>query len=357
MECVRRLIDGEEITMGLDESRWQAARRKVAQGALCLLLALPAAAQAQEFKLPFGRLRRASMQPLLAPRGDGFESAGTFNPAVIWDGSQWVMLYRAQDRSGTSTLGMATSSDGIHFKRRAQPVLRPEADYEKGGGVEDPRLVKIGALYYLTYTGYNNVDGVGPDHHDAQLCLATSSDLVHWKRQGVILPAYRGAWNVGWTKSGAILPQKINGRYWMYYLGDARGQGSQMGIASSNDLLHWKDALPHPILRSRAGQFDSRVVEPGPPPLLLDAGILLIYNGADDRLVYRTGWALFDAHNPTRVLARSKTPIFQPETSWEKTGQTPNVVFVEGMARIARKRLFYYGGADRSVGVAEAGKR
>lgn len=338
-------------------SAWVAGRHKMAHGLLWLLLALPAAGMAQTFTLPFGAIRRASLRPVLSPRGDGFESAGTFNPAVIRDGSQWVMLYRAQDRGGASTLGFATSSDGIHFVRKPQPVLRPEERYEKGGGIEDPRLVKIEGLYYLTYTGYNNVDGAGPGHHDAQLCLATSGDLIHWKRQGVILPAYRGAWNVGWTKSGAILPQKINGRYWMYYLGDAKGQGSQMGIASSTDLLHWQDALPQPILRSRAGQFDSRVVEPGPPPVMLDAGILLIYNGADDHLVYRTGWALFDAHDPTRVLARSKSPVFQPETSWEKIGQVPNVVFIEGMARIGIKWLFYYGGADRCVGVAEASER
>ena len=51
----------------------------------------------------------------------------------------------------------------------------------------------------------------------------------------------------------------------------------------------------------RAGRFDSRVVEPGPPPVLTADGILLVYNGADDRLVYRTGWALFDAHDPTQL--------------------------------------------------------
>ena len=152
------------------------------------------------------------------------------------------MLYRAQDRKGTSSLGYATSDDGIHFKRRTEPVLSAEAPYEKGGGVEDPRLHKFGKTYYLTYTGYNNVDGAGADKKDAQLCLATSTDLIHWKRHGIIIPGYKGKWNVKWTKSGAIVPEKINGKYWMYYLGDAKGKDSQMGIASSTDLLHWTDS-------------------------------------------------------------------------------------------------------------------
>jgi beta-1,2-mannosidase len=148
--------------------------------------------------------------------------------------------------------------------------------YERGGGVEDPRIVRIGVTYYLTYTGYNNVDGVGSKHQDAQLCLATSDDLVHWKRQGVIMPAYKGKWNVGWTKSGAILTEKINGKFWMYDLADAVGQGSQMGVAYSEDMLHWTVALDHPILSSRPGWFDSQVVEPGPAPVIVSSGIFLI---------------------------------------------------------------------------------
>jgi predicted GH43/DUF377 family glycosyl hydrolase len=270
---------------------------------------------------------------------------------------EFVMLYRAQDRSGTSRLGYATSHDGIHFTRRREPVMVPETAYEKGGGVEDPRLVQVGGTYYLTYTGYNNVDGVGPGHKDAQLCLATSSDLTHWKRQGVIMPAYKGAWNVGWTKSGAILTERVNGKYWMYYLGDARGQSSQMGIACSHDLLHWADALDHPVLSSRPGFFDSKVVEPGPPPVLTENGILLIYNGADDNLVYSTGWVLFDKHDPTRVVARAEKPVFRPEKPWEKVGQVPNVVFVEGLVRTSKRWLFYYGGADKYIGVAEGSEQ
>ena len=159
----------------------------------------------------FGEWRRLRNDPIITPQGNGWESAGTFNPAVVFHEGRFVMLYRAQDAKGTSRLGYAQSGDGIHFKRRPEPVLSPETDYEKGGGVEDPRLVKVDGMYYLTYTGYNK--------KDAQLCLATSRDLIHWDRKGVILPAYKGNWNVAWTKSGAIVPEKIDGNYWMYFLG------------------------------------------------------------------------------------------------------------------------------------------
>jgi predicted GH43/DUF377 family glycosyl hydrolase len=308
---------------------------------LCATLGIAATAAG---KLPFGPWRRASDAPILSPAGTGWESAGTFNPAVIEYGGKFVMLYRAQDRAGTSRLGYAESTDGIHFTRRAEPVLSPEADYEKDGGVEDPRLQKFGDAFYLTYTGYNK--------KDAQLCLATSHDLIHWDRKGVLLPAYKGNWNKGWTKSGAIVPEKIDRKYWMYWLGTAADKTDQMGISYSTDLLHWTEATETPVLPRRTGKFDSRVVEPGPPPIVTQSGIVLIYNGADDQLIYRTGVAVFDRKDPRKLLSRSDQPIFAPDKEWEKAGQVPNVVFVEGMARQGKRWLFYYGGADKYVGVA-----
>src|SRR5438876_9021358 len=156
---------------------------RTATVAVLVVIALAAVA-AVPFTPPFGKWSRLSSDPILSPKGDTFESAGTFNPSVVKKDGKYVMLYRAQDRHGTSSLGYATSDDGIHFSRRAEPVMVSEAPYEKGGGVEDPRLQKIDNIYYLTYTGYNNVDGAAADKKDAQLCLATSADLVHWQRQG-----------------------------------------------------------------------------------------------------------------------------------------------------------------------------
>ena len=289
--------------------------------------------------------KRVSITPVISPQGTSWESAGTFNPAVIKRGRKIVMLYRAQDAAGTSRLGYAESEDGIHFIRRTEPVLAPEADYEKGGGVEDPRLVEIGGRYILTYTGYNK--------KDAQLCMAESKDLIHWERKGVLLPAYKGNWNVGWTKSGAILAEKIQGRYWMYWLGSAADKTDQMGLSSSEDLIHWKEETMTPLLPKRPGKFDSRVVEPGPSPVITKDGIVLVYNGADDNLVYRTGIAVFNRNDPRKVIYRSEQPVFEPEMEWEKVGQVPNVVFVEGLLAEKGRYLLYYGGADKYVGVAE----
>jgi len=313
---------------------------------LPILLLASLAFAAQTHNLPFGEWTRAANEPILSPQGTTWESAGTFNPSTVLHNGKIVMLYRAQDSGGTSRLGYAESTDGLHFIRRPEPVLAPETAYEKDGGVEDPRLQKFGDTYFLTYTGYNK--------KDAQLCLATSLDLIHWERKGVILPAYKGNWNKGWTKSGAIVPERIDGKYWMYWLGTAADKTDQMGLSWSTDLIHWTEATQTPVLPRRPGMFDSRVVEPGPPPILTPKGIVLIYNGADDDLVYRAAVAIFDRADPRKLLYRSETPIFSPERDWEKVGQVPNVIFVEGMVPQKDRWLFYYGGADKYVGVAEA---
>jgi predicted GH43/DUF377 family glycosyl hydrolase len=286
---------------------------------------------------------RLSDRPVLEP-GPPWSSTGLFNPTAVAYKGKTVLLFRATDAAMISRIGYAESTDGLRFKIRPQPVLEPAAPYELGGGVEDPRLVRIGGLFYLTYTGYNG--------KDAQLCLATSKDLIHWQRKGVILPAYRGSWNTKWTKSGAILPEKVKDRWWMYYLGtrtDPDGQERDyMGLASSPDLLHWADATSAPVLPRRPGTFDSRVMEPGPAPILTTAGILLLYNGASDALVYGPAWARFDREDPRKLIARADRPFLLPELDWEKKGVVPNVIFLEGLV----ESTAYYGAADHVIGAA-----
>lgn len=299
---------------------------------------------------------RLTDKPLLSPAND-WSSKGRFNAAAIREGNKTVLLFRAVDGAGVSRIGYAESTDnGAHFTARPAPVFSPEAEYEKGGGVEDPRVVRIDNLYYMTYTAYNG--------HDAQLCLATSSDLLHWDRHGILMPAYKGTWNTQWTKSGAIVPWKIQGKWWMYYMGtrtDPDGKARDyMGVASSTDLRHWSDATAQPVLPRRPSAFDERVMEPGPTPMLTTAGLLLLYNGATEKLVYGPGWVLFDPQDPTRVLARSDKPFLLPQLDWEKAGHVPNVIFLEGAVpqqtntpRSTIDLTGYYGAADTYIGAAK----
>lgn len=284
-----------------------------------------------------GPFEKYQDNPVMTPQGDSWEAKDVFNPAAWTDGETVYMIYRAEDSTGigewngTSRLGLAESTDGINFSRNPEPILEPTEFWELPGGCEDPRIVKINDTFYLTYTAY--------DGENARLALASSSDLYNWKKHGLIFP------DLEWSKAGAILSEPVNGRYWMYF-GD-----TNIWAAYSEDLLHWT-MIEEPVLEPRDGKFDSRLVEPGPPPILTEDGILLLYNAADEDLVYETGQVLFDSQDPTKVVARTNSSFLQPENHLEREGQIPNVVFIEGLVQFKEKWYLYFGMGDSGIGVA-----
>lgn len=295
---------------------------------------------------PFQKIEKYLGNPILkpAPSETGFMSSGAFNPAVIFEDGLFQMLYRAQNAEGVSTIGLAISKDGMNFTPSPKPVITPDQNYELPGGCEDPRIIKVLDTFYLTYTGFS--------HKGTPSCLATSKDLVHWEKFGPITPA----------KSAAILNVQVNGQYWLYF-GD-----TNIWAAHSPDLIHWT-RVEKPVLTPREGSWDDDLVESGPPPILTKQGILLIYNGnlteararelgkkkgRDQVREYSTGWALFDKNDPTKLIARSVSPILTVTEPHEVYGQVNDVVFTEGMVIKDGEVYLYYGGADTTVNLAKA---
>jgi beta-1,2-mannosidase len=315
----------------------------------------------------------------LAKKPVAWEALHTFNPAAIVREGKVYVLYRAEDNSGkmqigmhTSRLGLAESDDGIHFTRQPAPVFSPAADDQKArewpGGVEDPRIVEgEDGAYVLTYTQWNRKTySVG---------IASSPDLVHWTKHGpAFLTAAGGKYARLKYKSAGIVTRldpgknrliaaKIDGKYWMYW-----GEGA-IHIATSDDLIHWspvEDAggAPVELLRPRSGHFDSTFPETGPPPVLTDQGVVVLYNGknadngGDSTLgpsAYAAGEALFDAKNPQKLIEQTDGPVLKPELPYEKTGQyAAGTTFAEGLVWFHNQYFLYYGCADSLVAVATA---
>ncbi len=326
---------------------------------------------------PFQKVN--DVNPVLEPKGETtfldpirqetlhWEVKDVFNPATVVRNDTVFMIYRAEDSvgiyQGTSRLGLAKSTDGLHFIRLPEPVFYPANDfmkkYEWEGGCEDPRIVEDEeGRYIMTYTAY--------DGKTARLCVATSTDLLQWEKHGL---AFGEEYVDLWSKSGAIVCRRegarmvavrIQDKYWMYW-GD-----TEMKIATSDDLIHWtplKDdnGQLQQVFTPRKGQFDSRLVEPGPPPILTEAGILFIYNsmnldeGGDPNLLpgtYTAGQVLMDAEDPTRLLKRTASYFIKPEEPYEIQGQVGKVVFVEGWVYYQDQWFIYYGTADSKIAVA-----
>jgi len=306
---------------------------------------------------PLGPFAPHASNPVLGPRGTTWESGSVYNPAALVvdgfegaDGQEVVLLYRAHADDVVSHVGLARSRDGVTFTCDPDPVLSPVEPHEVHG-VEDPRVTEVDGTYYLTYSAY--------DGERALLCLATSTDLRTWERHGVVLPelnsfaGHEGGPTGPWTKAGGILPTKVDGRWLMYV-----GEGS-VYLAESDDLLHWRLVSEQPVLAPEPGTWSEFLVEVGPPPVLLDNGLIcLVYNAAvklpEGGVRYVCGQALFDPADPTRLVAKLDQPWLEPRTAEEQHGLVSNVTFVEGLVQFQGSWFAYYGQSDSTLGVAVA---
>jgi len=290
-----------------------------------------------------------------------WESGYLYNPsAIVIDDKIWL-LYRAQNRNKTSSIGLAWSSDGYNFDRHNQPVIFPTEPYEEIGGCEDPRVIRVNGTFYLTYTGYDNTT--------ARLCLATSEDLLNWKKYGPILPNVSDVvydWQnpttplvhrQGWSKSGAILDERQpDGSYHMHF-----GE-SFLYFANSTDLIHWYATRKVPYAPKLAIWEQGLMESASPPVKTRDGKWLKFYNGVATGLAgykpgqYSTGQMLIDPINLPYgpPLARLETPILQPTSVEEVEGQVNNVVFSEGLVQFHGQWFLYFGEGDAFLGVATA---
>jgi len=306
-----------------------------------------------------------------------WQKADVFNPAAIVKDGKVYVLFRAEDNPAagiggrTSRIGLAVSTDGIHFEKMKDPVLYPDSSefirYDYPGGCEDPRIVETEeGTYVLAYTSWNG--------KTARLSIATSRDLEHWEKKGpAFTKAYDGKFLDIWSKSGAIVTKlendklvaaRINNKYWMYW-----GE-TIVNVAWSENLIDWTPTVDEKgelvaAIRPRKNMFDSHLTEPGPPALLTKKGIVLIYNGknasgtdADPAVpenTYCGGQALFDKYDPTKVIDRADTWFIRPDLPHEISGQyKAGTTFVEGLVYFNGKWFLYYGTADSMVGLAIA---
>lgn len=305
-----------------------------------------------------------------------WEESDTFNPAAVVKDNKINVLYRAEDNSATgigkrtSRIGLAQTADGVAMTRFNEPVMYPGEDnmraYEWSGGCEDPRVsVTDKGLFVMAYTSWNR--------QVPRLCIATSTDLKTWTKHGPAFEtAYGGRFRDMACKSGSMVTKvvkgkqvitKINGRYFMYW-----GEHQVCGAYSDN-LTDWtpvldKDNELAAVIKPREGYFDSALTECGPPAVVTDNGILLLYNGknhnnpakSDRRFTtgaYCAGQVLMDTNNPMKAIARLDQPFFRPMEAFEKSGQyVDGTVFIEGLVYFKKKWFLYYGCADSQVGVA-----
>jgi len=311
----------------------------------------------------------------------GFESEGVLNPAAMREGDIVHLFYRAVRKGNYSSIGYCKLNGPLVVTERSDtPLLFPQFEYESQG-VEDPRITKIDNTYYLTYTAYDEVNALG--------ALATSNDLQHFEKQGLIVPQItysefkrlaecKGKVNEKyfrynerdsirkkhkkpvfmWDKNTIFFPRRINGK--LYFLHRIRPDIQITAVDDLHKLTkeYWENYFLHlheHIVLEPKHIHEVSYIGGGCPPIETEYGWLLIYHGVHDThngYVYSACAALLDLNDPSKEIARLPYALFSPDHEWELNGEVNNVVFPTGTALFDDTLYIYYGAADEHIACA-----
>jgi len=303
------------------------------------------------------KFERHPKNPILTVnRYHTWEDRAVFNPGMALYKGKFYLLYRAigEYLQYISSVGLAISNDGVNFERKPEPILKPQEDYEKYG-IEDLRVNPLEGTFYLTYTVLSRPAPEGGRPH--QVGLIKTDNWQKFERLGAITP------KEFCSRNGVFFPEKLDGYYLMLHRPWSLVEGNSffpelnlpsspgIWISYSENLIEWKS---HQVLIEPVYDWEKFKIGGGPPPIKTPKGWLFIYHGVDKKMVYRAGMVLLDLDDPRKVIYRSAKPILEPETEYEKVGDTPDVVFPTGLVEKDGLLYLYYGAADKTICLATA---
>jgi predicted GH43/DUF377 family glycosyl hydrolase len=287
---------------------------------------------------------RIGNAPIFTPEKLPFKANAVFNPGAAIVDDEVLLLLRIEDMRGISRLHVARSKNGVDtWKIENEPLLcpdLPEYPFEEWG-VEDARITQVEKnKWVIAYTAYSRY---GP-----AVALAETEDFSCSKRLGVVLSPT--------NKDATIFPEQFGGEWLMLHRPVTGSEEDIWYATSSCDFMSW--SRPGLLMPQRGGPWwDGRRIGVGAPPIKTDKGWLLIYHGVKEmgsNPFYRLGLALLDLNEPRKVIARSEEWVFAPESTYERDGLLPNVVFTCGAVVRGDNVWMYYGAADTFVGLAVA---
>ena len=260
-----------------------------------------------------------------------------------------------------SSVGLAVFTPEMELlKRLPYPLIVPNDDpmaYDYNG-VEDQRITQIGDTFYMVYCGYNPRLS---RRHNIHICMAESTDLIHWTKLG---PA-NGSVNNYPNKDAVILPEPIDGNYMMLHRPCVGNQGC-LSIAlaiSDSPTGEWRDlgtimrAIRHP-------RYSTSWVGAGSTPLSIGNKRFLAdyhtgnYYSSGERDYFASYAVLnfnkFDIDRPEAIVESRCEGVLMPETPYELNSPWPhpkplNCVFPCGSYEHGNDIVLVYGGADAYV--------
>lgn len=192
---------------------------------------------------------------VLFPRGqqDGWDRGGIAGVWILkendlherpvlkkWQGKYWLVYHsypNAGYEAGPACIGLAYTTDETlqNWTRLPKPIL----SWQDGSAWEHAGLYKGCLVEHKDklYLFYNAKDSEEWLWHE-QIGLAVSDDMVHWTRYGnrPIIANTPNGWDSAFCADPCIVWD--NNKWVMFYYG-YNGENAQEGIAFSEDLFHW----------------------------------------------------------------------------------------------------------------------
>lgn len=320
------------------------------------------------------KLEKFEGNPILTPDPNSdWENLCVLNPAVWYDESEKIfhMLYRAAADTDEHYIyiGYARSKDGLHFIKDKEPALAPDYCGSDGGGVEDPRIIKYGDWYYITYASRPYAPGrywlnepkpwfdppkEGPPFlkwNSTLTHLAITRDFKSFKKLGRITDSRFDDRDV------ILFPEKVGGKYVKLSRPmEWHGKGypckrPSIWISFSDDLMEWPEKPQ--LLYEGKSWWENYKTGGSCPPVKTKYGWFFIYHGvAEKDKAYRTGAMLLDINNPLKIVAIAKDFIMEPELEFETQGFYNGCVFPTANVVKDGMLYVYYGAGDKVICVA-----
>jgi len=324
------------------------------------------------------KLERFSGNPILSPHPDHpWEDLAVFNPAAWFDEQrrEVLLLYRAAE-SGPEykcCFGLARSQDGVHFERASdRPCLSPSIEGYDGATIQDPRIVKFGDWFYVTYACRHYPFGQfwRPEVRQRYVNPEAPPEFPRYLRLNATLTAlamtrdFRNWIRAGWLtdpllddRDAILFPETIGGRFWLMHrplewVGAAYGTDQACAwIKCARDLLGLPSARSRRLIRRRYA-WETHKLGVNTPPIRTPHGWFTLYHAVGPDKFYRLGALLLDLEDPSRVLHRTPDWLMQPETDYELEGFYRGVCFPCGAVVIDGRLFVYYGAGDTYCAVA-----
>ena len=324
------------------------------------------------------KLERFAGNPILSPfPKHPWEDLAVFNPAAWYDEPKHevTLLYRTAE-SGPEYkcwFGLARSRDGLHFERVSeQPCLSPSGEGFDGATIQDPRIVKIGDWFYVTYACRHYPFGQfwKPEVRARYLRPDCPPEFPRYLRLNATLTGlamtrdFRSWIRAGWLtdpmlddRDAILFPEKVNDRFVMMHrpldwVGTVYGTGEACAWIKSADDLLGLPAAPSRLLLRQKYPWETFKLGMNTPPIKTPYGWFTLYHAVGPDKFYRLGAVLLDLDDPGIVRHRTPDWLLQPEADYELEGFYRGCCFPCGAVVIEGTLFVYYGGADKYCCVA-----